>query len=64
MTVKIYCTVEEFAEIVRGCHDTQYSGNCAKCALYRLCRESDGNATQYVSADTILPEPQEEAEHS
>lgn len=61
--MKIFCSVEEFAEIVRGCHETQKNGNCGKCALNRLCREEDGNVTQYVSAATILPEPQQEGAH-
>ena len=60
MSVKIFCTVEEFADLVRGCHDTQESNNCGKCALYRVCREYDGTITQFVDASSILPEPPKE----
>lgn len=58
--MKVFCTVEEFAEIVRGCHDTQRNANCTKCALYRVCAEGDRDVTQFVAAETILPEPQKE----
>lgn len=59
--MKIVCTVQEFVEIVRGCHDTQRNANCTKCALYRLCAaESDGNVTQFVTAESILPESPKE----
>lgn len=61
MNVKIYCTVEEFADLVRGCHEMQENHNCSKCALYRVCREYDGTITQFVDAASILPEaPKEE----
>jgi hypothetical protein len=54
--MKITCTVEEFANMVLGCHDVMESKNCSKCALYCICSEYDGNITQFVTADTIIEE--------
>lgn len=61
MSVKIYCTVEEFADLVRGCLLAEESGNFTKCAMYRICREGDRDVTQFVSFDSILPEQPKEA---
>jgi hypothetical protein len=60
MTMKIYCTVEEFADLVRGCQASEESGNCPKCALYRVCREGDRDVSQFVSFYSILPELEKE----
>lgn len=54
--MKITCTVEEFADMLRGCHEVTELKNCTKCALYRICREYDGNIAQFVTADTIIEE--------
>ena len=54
--MKINCTIEEFADLVRGCHATYESNNCPRCALYRLCYENGGKITQYVTAETITKE--------
>lgn len=54
--MEIICTVKEFADLVRGCHDVMNNNTCNKCALYRLCRETDGNIDQYVKAANIFEE--------
>ena len=54
--MRIICTVEEFANLVRGCHDATELNTCNKCALYKLCYETDGNITQYVTAADIVEE--------
>ena len=58
--MRIICTVEEFANMVRGCHDANELGHCDKCALHRVCYECDGNITQFVKAADIVDEQEDE----
>ncbi len=58
--MRIICTVEEFANLVRGCHDAMGSVNCCKCALYKVCCEYDGNITQFVKAADIVDEQEDD----
>ena len=59
MSVKIYCTVKEFGQLVRGCEKS----SCINCALNTIC---NGNEYAYnkpgieclVSADSIVAEPE------
>ena len=60
--MRIICTVEEFANLVRGCHDTTELNNCSKCALHKVCYEYDGNITQFVKAADIVDEQEDEDE--
>ncbi len=57
--MRIICTVEEFANLVRGCHDAMQSNNCCKCALYKLCYEYDGSIEQFVQAADIVDEEED-----
>ena len=50
--MKIVCTVSEFAEIVRGCHDITEKHNCfSDCPLRTVC--GDGSIEQFISAKDI-----------
>lgn len=53
--MKISCTVEEFAKLVRGCNETSRMMNCAKCPLYDLC-DNNGYIEQFVTHDSITHE--------
>lgn len=59
--MRIICTVSEFADMVRGCHEASKLGGCSKCGLYNICRESDGSIEKYISAADIVDN--EEADH-
>lgn len=53
--MKIYCTVEEFGQIVRGCA----RASCYQCALHDVCnadefQEGVPKIEQFVRADTII----------
>lgn len=50
--MKIACTVNEFAEIVRGCHNITENARCFNaCPLHEIC--GDGSIEQFVSAKDI-----------
>lgn len=59
--MRIICTVEEFANLVCGCHDATILNNCTKCALHKVCCEYDGNITQFVKAADIVDEQEDDA---
>lgn len=58
MSVKIICTVSEFADIVRGCNDVRRLGRCSPdyCPLYEVCSCFDGKIEQFVAATGIVEE--------
>lgn len=59
--MKIVCTVNEFAEIVRGCHDIAQNAHCfGNCPLCGVC--GDGNIEQFVSAKDISDDAEVENE--
>lgn len=40
--MKIQCTKEEFAALVRNCYEKNQSGKkCKKCALFEICLKSE-----------------------
>ena len=50
--MKIVCTVNELAEIIRGCHDIMQNARCfGNCPLREVC--GDGRIEQFVSAKDI-----------
>lgn len=57
--MKITCTVSEFANLVCGCQHACMNSACHKCALYTICSERDGSIEQFVSADRIVDEQEE-----
>lgn len=57
--MKIACTVKEFAEIVRGCHEITENARCySGCPLREVC--GDGNIEQFVSACDITDDAEVE----
>lgn len=50
--MKIACTVSEFADIVRGCHDAAKNGLCLKCPIHCAC--SGCGIEQFVSAHDVF----------
>lgn len=54
--MKIHCTVQEFAKIVRACRDA----NCYSCAMRDICNETKEGEPQriedFITADTIEKE--------
>lgn len=52
--MKIFCTVSEFAKMVRKCRD----GPCYSCALSDICDETKG-VEQFVSSDGIISDEEE-----
>lgn len=57
--MRIICTIKEFANMVRDCHDSGTTGNCEKCAIYHICYEYDGDITQFVEAADIVDEQED-----
>lgn len=55
--MKIICTVEEFAAIVRGCAAAIAAGCCSRCALSDVCHD---RIECFVQAENII-EPKEDA---
>lgn len=53
--MKISCTVEEFAKLVRGCNDTSKGFNCSRCPLYELC-DTERFIEQFITDDDITHE--------
>lgn len=52
--MRIKCTVNEFAEMVRRCFSTVEAGECEKCPLYDMC-DCDG-IEQFVMGRDIIHE--------
>ena len=50
--MKISCTVEEFAKLVRKCNETSQMLNCTKCPLHELC-DKPGFIEQFITRDSI-----------
>lgn len=56
--MKIRCTVNEFAALVRGCLEFRNSSmSCAKCPLNGVCKE--GFIEQFVKAEDVVEEDDE-----
>ena len=58
--MKIVCTVSEFANLVRGCYSAQTNNACSKCTLYNICRNYAGSVEQFVVAEDITDDEEEE----
>ena len=50
--MKIICTVDEFARMVRRCN----SGSCYNCAFGDICGDTLG-IEQFVSAENVIDPP-------
>lgn len=50
--MKITCTVDEFAKMVRRCN----SGSCYSCTMADICGENNG-IERFISAEDVISEP-------
>lgn len=54
--MKILCTKEEFAELVRSCQMSQtglLDGGCSGCVFCGMCREGDHTDDEYYLMNQI-----------
>ena len=61
--MRIICTVEEFAEIIRGCAAFRNSAmnSCSQCPLCYVCK--DGFIEQFVAAADVIEEAAKSEDH-
>lgn len=53
--MKIHCTVQELAKMVRACHD----GTCYQCVMRDMCNNGEGTPDKiedFINADSIEKE--------